>query len=260
MVMFKTRNPRPQTPAEIADVWDQYAATRDRALREQLILENAPLVKYVVDRMAISLPAVLEYDDLISHGIVGLMQAVDRYDPGRGVPFQVYAATRIRGQVLDTLRRLDLVPRSVRQRAREIENAIRRLREKLGRTPTDEEIGRQLGMSANAVRDHLQNATCILISLDGQLLQGDGQGLPLSELLEDESALTPLAHLEEMDVRERLRDALQELAERERLVLSLYHEQELTMKEIGHVLGVSESRVSQIYSKTVLTLRAIMEV
>ncbi|MFQ5340563.1 MAG: FliA/WhiG family RNA polymerase sigma factor [Anaerolineae bacterium] len=260
MMTLKTRNPRSRTPAEIADVWNQYAATRDRVLREQLILENASLVKYVVDRMAISLPAVLEYDDLISHGIVGLMQAVDRYDPGRGVPFQAYAATRIRGQVLDTLRSLDMVPRSIRQRAREIEDAIRQLRERLGRTPTDEEIGRQLGMSADAVRTHLQNATCVLVSLDGQLLRGDDQGLPLSELLEDESTLTPVAYLEEVDVRDRLHNALQELTERERLVLSLYHEQELTMKEVGYVLDVSESRVSQIYSKTVLTLRAIMGV
>ena len=129
MAAFKERSPGLESPVQGGDTWAQFAATRDSALREQLILENASLVKYVVDRMAVSLPACLEYEDLISHGIMGLMQAVDRYDPSRGVPFGAYASIRIRGQVLDTLRRMDLVPRSARQRAREIEDAIRWLRE-----------------------------------------------------------------------------------------------------------------------------------
>ncbi|MFQ5859080.1 MAG: sigma-70 family RNA polymerase sigma factor [Anaerolineae bacterium] len=259
MMTLKTRSPALQTPVEAGDVWAQFAATRDSALREQLILENAPLVKYVVDRMAISLPACLEYEDLISHGIVGLVQAVDRFEPGRGVPFGAYAVIRIKGQILDTLRRLDLVPRSARQRAREIEVAIRELRQKFGRNPTDEEIADRLGISADAVRTNLQNATCFLVSLDYELFQGGGVGVPLREVLEDEGTPTPVEHLEDVDVREHLRSALHELTERERLVLSLYHEQELTMKEVGRVLGVSESRISQIYSKVILTLRAILQ-
>jgi RNA polymerase sigma factor for flagellar operon FliA len=263
MTALKTHNPRRAgTSAPAADIWVQYVATRDKTLREQLILENASLVKYVVDRMAISLPACLEYEDLISHGIMGLMQAVDRYDPSRGVPFGAYAVTRIRGQVLDALRRLDLVPRSTRQRAREIEGAIRDLRHKLGRNPTDEEIADYLGMTMDAVRTNLQNATCILVPMDGQLLRSDDgeEGLSLSEVLEDEQTPTPAEELDERDTRERLRAALLELTERERLVLSLYHEKELTMKEVGQVLGVSESRVSQIYSKVILTLRAMIAI
>lgn len=259
MISLKTRNPRPQSPVEAMDeVWAQYAATHDNALRERLILANASLVKYVVDRMAISLPACLEYEDLISHGIVGLVQAVDRYDPSRGVPFAAFAVARIRGQVLDALRHLDLVPRSVRRRAREIEEAIRQLQGKLGRNPTDEEVADHLGISVEAVRDNLQHAACMLVSLDGPLLRDNKESLPFGELLEDEETITPIEHLEELDMRERLRDALKGLTQRERLVLSLYHEQELTMKEVGQVLGVSESRISQIYSKAILTLRASM--
>lgn len=253
-----TRDRERLTSAQLADTWAEYATTRDPALREQLILEHAPLVKYVVNRLAIFLPACLEYEDLISHGIVGLIQAVDRYDPTRGVPFAAYTIPRIKGAILDALRRLDLIPRSARQRAREIQRAIRQLRSQRGRNPTDEEIADYLDISVDAVRKNLQDATFILVSLDVPL-SGDGaEGLPLGELLEDEDAPTPVDHMDEMDVRERLRDALQELTERERQVLSLYHEQDLTMKEVGRVLGVSESRISQIYSKTVLTLRASM--
>ncbi len=256
----KAAKPRPASPDRLADMWKEYAETRDAQLRERLVLENAPLVKYVIDRMAIPLPPCLEYEDLISHGIVGLIQAVDRYDPGRGVPFRTYAIARIRGQVLDTLRRLDLVPRSARQRAREIEHAIRDLQKKLGRNPTDEEIAEHLRIKVETVRSSLQQAACILVSMDNLLLSDQGgDGLLQSEVLEDRETLTPLEHLEELDIRERLRDALQQLSERERLVLSLYHEQELTMREIGEVLGVTESRVSQIYSRAVLALRALMQ-
>ncbi|MBS1253997.1 MAG: RNA polymerase sigma factor FliA [Anaerolineales bacterium] len=260
MITFETHNPALQAPADMDEAWGQYASTGDQTLREQLILANAPMVKYVIDRMALTLPACLEYEDLISHGIVGLMQAVDRYDPSRGVPFQAYAGARIRGQVLDTLRSLDLVPRSIRQRAREIQAAIRRLRGKLGRNPTDEEIAEQLGVSVDTVRTNLEEARCILVSMDGQLFQDGDPDLSLGDVLEDEETETPVAHLEEMDIRERMREALQELTEREQLVLSLYHEHELTMKEIGRVLDVSESRVSQIHSKIILTLRAMLDV
>ncbi|MFQ5857721.1 MAG: FliA/WhiG family RNA polymerase sigma factor [Anaerolineae bacterium] len=232
----------------------QYATTRDDALlRDHLILENAPLVKHVVDRMAISLPACPEYESLISHGIEGLMQAVDQYDPNRGVPFRTYAIACIQRQVLGTLRRLDLVPRQARQCVREIEGAIVRLRRELKRNPSDEEIAKHLGMSVDGVRKNLQNAACLLLSMDSLLIKYD------VKMLTYEEALTPAEHLEEMDVRERLRGALQELTEQELLVLSLYHEQELTMNEIGRVLGMSKSRVSEIYSKAALTLRAIMQ-
>ena len=260
MMVVEAALPPKEEKKNISDLWSEYAMGGDQNLRERLIMENAPLVKYVVDRMAISLPACLEYDDLISHGIMGLMQAVDRYDPERGVPFGAYAVTRIRGQVLDALRRLDLVPRSARQRAREIEVAIRDLRNSLGRNPTDGEIAERLDLSITAVRTNLQNATCILVPMDGHFLNDDDgdEGLPLSEMLEDEETPTPAQELENRDMRESLRQSLQELSERERLVLSLYHEQELTMKEVGQVLGVSESRVSQIYSKVILTLRAIL--
>lgn len=259
MPVFKMATPKPATAERLADLWVRYAETRDGKLREQLVLEHAPLVKYVIDRMAIPLPPCLEYEDLISHGIVGLIQAVDRYDPSRGVPFRTYAIARIRGQVLDTLRRLDLVPRSARQRAREIERAIQTLRKELGRNPSEEEIADHLGISVDAVRTALQQAACVLVSMDGVFANDDEEGLSIGEMLEDQETLSPMEHLEELDLRQRLRETLQELSERERLVLSLYYEQELTMKEIGKVLGVTESRVSQIYSRAILTLRALMQ-
>ena len=259
MPAFKTASPKPATAEQLADLWVRYAETRDWRLRERLVLEHAPLVKYVIDRMAIPLPPCLEYEDLISHGIVGLIQAVDRYDPSRGVPFRTYAIARIRGQVLDTLRRLDLVPRSARQRAREIERAIQALRRELGRTPSDEEVAAYLGIEVETVRTTLQQAACVLVSMDSLLLNSQEEGFLMGETLEDHETPTPMEHLEELDIRERLREALQELSEREQLVLSLYYEQELTMKEIGKVLGVTESRVSQIYSRAILNLRALMQ-
>ncbi len=245
-----TRQVGHPVPAPISKIWMQYAVTRDPALRDQLILENVTLVKRVIDRMAISLPPCLEYEDLVSHGIIGLMQAIDRYDPNRGVPFAVYATTRIRGQVLDTLRRMDLVPRSVRQRAREIEDAIRMLRDEEGTAPNEKEIAAYLGITEEAVRTNLQNAAFVLVSIDNYLFQDNREFLPLSEQLEDEQTITPAEYLEGVDIRERLREALRGL--------SLYHEKELTRKESGRVLGVSESRISQIYSKAILTLRAAL--
>lgn len=251
---------RSLSPPEVNEVWIRYDVNRDLKLRDQLILQYAPLVKYVVDRLAVPIPACLEYEDLISHGIVGLLEAVERFDPQRGVQFKTYAVSRIRGQIIDALRALDLLPRSARRRAREIEAAIRALHAELGRPPTDEEVARRLGTDLESFRQDLAQASCILVSLDSPLESyGLDEGMPLGELLTDEYTPTPMEQAEEDDLRLRLRAAIQELPERERLVIALYHTEELTMKEIGQVLNISESRVSQIYAKTILTLRAMLE-
>ncbi len=260
MFALKTRRDGGLSPLEANEAWTRYDTSRDPTLRDQLIMQYAPLVKYVVDRLAVPVPACLEYEDLISHGIVGLLEAVERFDPQRGVQFKTYAIARIRGQIIDALRALDLLPRSARRRAREIETAIRALYTELGRPPTDEEVARWMGTDLESYRRDLAQVSCTLVSLDSPLESyGYDEGMPLGELLTDETTPGPMELAEEQDLRSQLRQAIRELPERERLLIALYHTEELTMKEIGHVLNISESRVSQIYAKTILTLRASME-
>jgi len=260
MFALKTRRDNGLSPPETTDAWVRYDTSRDPKIREQLILQYAPLVKYVVDRLAVPIPACLEYEDLISHGIVGLLEAVERFDPQRGVQFKTYAISRIRGQIIDALRALDLLPRSARRRAREIETAIRALYTELGRPPTDEEVAQYMGIGLESYRRDLAQASCTLVSLDYPLDNfGAEEGLALGEVLTDENMPSPMDQAEEQDLRSQLRAAIRDLPEREKLLISLYHTEELTMKEIGQVLNISESRVSQIYAKTILTLRASLD-
>jgi len=242
----------------IDELWRQYRDSRDKALRDRLILTYAPLVKYVAGRLGSGLPAHVDEGDLVSYGLLGLIAAVDRYDPGRDVKFETYAITRIRGSILDELRALDWVPRSVRSRAREIERAIAELERKLGRAPTDEEIAGKLAISGDALEESLTDISRSSIAALDELwtVSGSGDQIALIDTIEDESEPDPQSALSQTEVKEAIADAIARLPEREKLVVTLYYYEDLTLREIGEVLGVTESRVSQLHTKAVLRLKS----
>ncbi|MBI2939776.1 MAG: FliA/WhiG family RNA polymerase sigma factor [Chloroflexi bacterium] len=243
----------------VDDLWNQYVASRDPALREKLILQYAPLVKYVVGRLAINLPTILDSEDIISYGIIGLMDAVERFDPTRSVKFETYAIARIRGAIIDGLRSLDQIPRTARQRARDVEQAFVELEARLGRPPNDDEVAAHLGMDLERFHQVIMRSSMHTLSLDS-LLQIDDDSAPLTrgDLLEDKEGVDPEEYTERRELHHRLMAAVQRLPERERLVLALYYHEELTMKEISRVMEISESRVCQLHGQAILRLRGYL--
>jgi RNA polymerase sigma factor for flagellar operon FliA len=241
-------------------LWRSYRSKPDdRGLRDRLILTYAPLVKYVAGRLGSGLPAHVEEEDLVSYGLLGLMGAIERYDPERDVKFETYAIARIRGAIIDELRALDWVPRSVRARAREIERAIAILEAKLRRPPTDEEIAAQVGIAVDELEESLTDISRSSIAALDELWTVSGSGgdqVALIDTIEDIDAPAPEAALAETELKEALGEAISRLPEREKLVVTLYYYEELTLREIGEVLGVTESRVSQLHTKAVLRLKA----
>jgi RNA polymerase sigma factor for flagellar operon FliA len=242
---------------ETQTLWLDYRRTRDQRLRDRLILTYAPLVKYVAGRLASGLPAHVDDDDLVSYGLLGLIGAIERYDPGRDVKFETYAMARIKGSIIDELRSMDWVPRSVRSRARDIERAIAELEARLGRAPTDEEIAEKLGLSEDELNASLSEISRTSIAaLDELWTVSGGDQIALIDTIEDTEGADPQAELAYTEMREAIADAIARLPEREKLVVTLYYYEELTLREIGEVLGVTESRVSQLHTKAILRLKA----
>ncbi len=238
-------------------LWLEFRRTNDKALRDRLILTYAPLVKYVAGRLGSGLPAHVDEGDLVSYGLLGLIGAIERYDPGRDIKFETYAIARIKGAIIDELRALDWVPRSVRSRAREIERAIAELEAKLGTAPNDEEIAAKIGITVAELEDSLTDISrSSIAALDELWSVSDGDQVSLMDTIEDETGPRPEAALDETEMREALADAISRLPEREKLVVTLYYYEELTLREIGEVLGVTESRVSQLHTKAILRLKA----
>jgi RNA polymerase sigma factor FliA len=240
-------------------LWLQYRRTGDRGLRDRLILTYAPLVKYVAGRLGSGLPAHVDEGDLVSYGVLGLMGAIERYQPDRDVKFETYAIARIRGAIIDELRAMDWVPRSVRARAREIERAIAALEAKLGRAPTDDEIAEKVGITTEELEGSLTEISRSSIAALDELWTASGSGgdqVALIDTIEDTEAPDPQGSLSEAEKKEAISDAIGRLPERERLVVTLYYYEELTLREIGEVLGVTESRVSQLHTKAILRLKA----
>jgi RNA polymerase sigma factor for flagellar operon FliA len=242
-----------------ADLWKRYTENDDRQAREELIVHYAKLVKYVVGRLAIWLPPSLQYEDLIGYGVVGLIEAIDRFDPNHGVKFATYAVSRIRGQIIDSLRAMDLLPRSVYRHAREIENAIAFLSQHLGRVPTDAEVADHLSISLEQYQSWLVDSSISIVSLDQPVIFEDGKHSTLYSAVEDTDMPTPSQQMDDRELKEELVYAIRALPEREQLMISLYYNDGLTMKEIGQVLDVSESRVSQIHAKAMLSLRGLLK-
>jgi len=225
---------------DIQSLWRRFKRTGVKGDRDRLILTYAPLVKYVAGRLGSGLPAHVDEGDLISYGLLGLISAIERYDPDRDIKFETYAIVRIKGAIIDELRALDWVPRSVRSRAREIERAIAELEAKVGRAPTDEEIAHKIGISQDELEESLTDISRSSIAALDELWSGgaDGDQVSLLDTIEDQAGPRPA-------------DALDE-----KLVITLYYYEELTLREIGEVLGVTESRVSQLHTKAVLRLRS----
>src|ERR671927_65091 len=246
-------------PIELRDMWRRYKTTGDPHARERLVVAYSPLVKYVSGRMASGLPAHVEESDLISYGLVGLINAIERFEPERDIKFETYAITRIKGAIIDELRSLDWVPRSVRSRAREIEKANSKLEHKLQRAPTDDEMALELEMSVDEFQEALlQISNSTVAALDELWTVSDSSGdqVSLLDTLQDPGAPDPAAVMDASEVKDRLADAIARLPEREKLVVALYYYENLTLREIGEVLGVTESRVSQLHTKAVLRLRS----
>ncbi len=242
-------------------LWRRYLDEGDSDARQQLILMYLPLVRYVLGRMSVYLPSSLERDDLVSHGIVGLIQAVDHFDTGRGVKFKTYATIRIRGHILDVLRAMDLLPRGMRERASRIGKTLTKLTKELGRSPTDREVADKLNISVQELRKSLRDASVTFVSLDAPVNGGYSQddALLVEEVISKATIPLPAEQLDRNEIRRGLAEALSKLSEREQLLTSLYYFEQLTMKEVGAVLEISESRVCQIHSKVLLTLRGCLQ-
>jgi RNA polymerase sigma factor for flagellar operon FliA len=242
--------------AAVADLWARYVVDRDSALRDRLILHYAPLVKYVAGRVGSGLPAHVEQADLVSYGTFGLIDAITRFEPSREIKFESYAMARIRGAIIDELRSTDWIPRSVRMKARQFERTVATLESKLQRSPTEEEIAEEMDMDVEDVRKFLGQLSLVnVVALDELLVDDDGSAPRLVDTLQDSSALDPQAMAEHGEARQLLARAVEQLPDREKVVVSLYYFEGLTLSEIGRVLGVTESRICQLHTKAVLHLR-----
>ncbi|HEV3174102.1 MAG TPA: RNA polymerase sigma factor WhiG [Actinocrinis sp.] len=239
-------------------LWAEFKATRDPQLRERLILHYSPLVKYVAGRVSVGLSGTVDQADFVSYGIFGLIDAIERFEPDRSIKFETYAVNRIRGAIIDELRALDWIPRSLRQKAREIEQASVRLEHRLGRTPTERQIADEMCITLGELHHIFSRLSLInVLALDEVLTlsTGDGDRLSLVETLEDLTADDPVEAYESRETRHMLARAVNTLPDREKTVVTLYYFEGMTLAEIGQVLGVTESRVCQIHAKAVLTLR-----
>jgi RNA polymerase sigma factor FliA len=249
----------PERAEDTTTLWRQYRRTKDQAVRDRLILTYAPLVKYVAGRLGSGLPAHVDEGDLVSYGLLGLIGAIERFDPDRDIKFETYAIARIKGSIIDELRAMDWVPRSVRARARDIERAIGELEAKLGRAPNDEEIAGKLGMTQDELDSSLSEISRSSIAALDELWTVQGAGgdqVALIDTIEDTQGPAPTKALDQSEMKEMIADAISRLPEREKLVITLYYYEELTLREIGEVLGVTESRVSQLHTKAILRLKA----
>ncbi|HLN04721.1 MAG TPA: FliA/WhiG family RNA polymerase sigma factor [Acidimicrobiales bacterium] len=240
----------------VEELWAEFKSTADRSARDRLILHYSPLVKYVAGRVAAAMPNHVDYADLVSYGILGLIDAIEKFDPSRAIKFETYGVPRVRGAILDELRSIDWVPRSVRAKARAVDSAFAKLEGTLGRSPTDRELADELEMTTDDLDDILrQTSRAGLLQLDDVLFrQGGTGGQTLGDTLQDQGD-APGATIELEETRRQLAKAIQRLGDRERKVLTLYYYEGLNLAEIGDILGVTESRACQIHTKAVLHLR-----
>lgn len=242
------------------DLWHEYARTRNLQIREQLLVKYLPLVKYVAGKMMFSLPASVDYNDLISAGVMGLIGALERFNPDQGVKFETFVLPRIKGAILDELRTLDWAPRSLRSKARKVEKVSEQLEKELGRAATDQEIARKLNMDIDEYDGVLRDLSMAsLLSLDGSRVEESDNLTSMYDLLENPESDNPYKSLEHEELKKLLIEAIENLSEQEKIVMALYYYEELTLKEIGQVLNITESRVSQIHSKAVENLKKALE-
>ncbi len=251
----------PAADAVLMRLWHDFKDTAALDLRERLILHYSPLVKYVAGRVGVGLPSNIEQVDLVSYGIFGLIDAIEKYDLSRAIKFETYAINRIRGAIIDELRSIDWIPRSIRTKAREVERAYSTLQARLQRTPSEKEVAAELGVTIGALQRIFSQVSFVnVVALDELLHIGGERGdkVTLGDTLVDPKALDPVSVFESEETRYILADSVATLPEREKIVVTLYYYEGLTLAEIGQVLGVTESRVCQLHTKAVLQLRAKM--
>ncbi|MBN1982311.1 MAG: FliA/WhiG family RNA polymerase sigma factor [Chitinivibrionales bacterium] len=245
--------------SSIDDLWKEYKETNSKVAKDKLLVEYAHLVRFIGNRIGINLPASVDRDDLISSGIIGLIKAVETFEPERGFKFETFAGHKIRGAILDELRALDWVPRSVRQKSKDLQRTYSKLENELGRMPYDDEVCSELGIDMEEFEKMLSDiAPTTIVSLEELMpdRSTDSKEIRLIDTIEDPGSDNPLRELGFEEVKQILKETIENLPEKERLVIALYHFEELTLKEIGVVLDISESRVSQIHSKAILKLRS----
>lgn len=245
--------------SSIETIWKEYKENGSKVAKDKLLVEYAHLVKYVAHRLAVNLPSSVDRDDLIGSGVLGLIKAVETFEIERGFKFETYAGHKIRGAILDELRALDWVPRSVRTKSRDLQKTFAKLENRLGRMPYDDEVCEELGMEIDEYEGLLSDiAPTTIVSLEESMPErgADSKEIRLIDTIEDPGSDNPLKQLGFVEVKNILKDTISNLPEKEKLVVALYHYEELTLKEIGVVLGISESRVSQIHSKAILKLRS----
>ena len=234
-----------------------YRTTIDPKTKDEIIVEYAPLIKYIAQKIASRLPSNIELDDLISCGVIGLMDDIDKFDPGRDNKFKTYAEFRVRGAILDELRAQDWVPRSIREKAKLVERTYAKLEADLGRPATDDEMCKELSLSQDDFYDLLNKAKSIsVLNIDDSATFNKGDRKLIAGLMEDSRSTNPFHAVNHKNLREKIKESIKSLPEKQRLVLSLYYYEDLNLKEIGQVLDVTESRVSQLHTQAVLKLRA----
>ncbi|MFM8237705.1 MAG: RNA polymerase sigma factor WhiG [Actinomycetota bacterium] len=246
-----------QDTAVIAELWRGFKDGTVPDARERLILNYSPLVKFVAGRVASGLPQNVDQSDLVSYGIFGLIDAIEKFEPDRGFKFETYAISRIKGAIIDELRSMDWVPRSVRAKARAIEQAYSKLENELKRSPEDAEVAAELGVSEPELASTLGQISMVgVVALDDLLSAGAerSSGTTVADTIAGDD--DPVATFESQEMREMLADAIAQLPERERLILTLYYYEGLTLAEIGRTIGVTESRVCQIHTKSIIQLRS----
>lgn len=251
------RNQKKLSPEETSQLWEQYrkSPTNSR-IRDKVILAYLHLVRYVVSRLPLTLPTGVSVDDLISFGTMGLMKAVERFEPERGLKFESYAVTRIRGSIIDHLRVQDWIPRGVRKRTKDLTEAITLLEKTLGRSPSEDELASHLKVTKARIQQMMTESQSFVLSLD-ETYADDGSGSSLSVLdtVEDQSRLSPDEEILQVELQQRLIDSINTLPEREKLLIALYYHENLTLKEIGEIIQVSESRVCQLHAQAISRLR-----
>lgn len=240
------------------ELWAEFQKTKSPALRDKFIRQYMPLVKYVAGKVSVGMPSSVDFDDLVGFGQFGLLDAINKFDPEKNVKFKTYAVTRIRGAIFDEMRQLDWVPRSVRQKSREIEDTITELESRLGRTASDAEIAKEMNLTEEEFQQTVMkvSGTSVLSLNDVWYSGDDSDHMSIGDSIESPSSMNPDVQVEREEIRKVIIQAINELPEKEKMVIVLYYHEDLTFKEIGQVLDVSESRISQLHTKANIRLRA----
>lgn len=242
---------------ELVSLWDEYQNDRtNKAVRDKLIIQYIYLTRYVIGRIKVSLPPNFSYEDILSYGIEGLIDAVEKYSPNKGAKFETYALMRIRGSIIDKIRANDWLPRTIRKKIKEVKDTYNALKIELNRIPTSSEIGEKLGITKEKVDEILASDTNIDSLYDKKIL-GE-ESVEIIDTIEDEKTERPEDIVEKKDTKKELEKALKKLPERERMLLVFYYHENMTLKEIGEAINVSESRVCQLHAQAIMKLRNIL--